>query len=562
MLANALIIVFVLAMAYWWGLQGFFSAFLHLIVTIAAAAIAFAVWEPLVLGFLFGRMPEYAWGVGLLGPFVLAMIVLRLPMDYFVGKNVHFHQILNLIAGGFCGVLSAILISGLTMIGLSYLPLGISVGGYQPWGVEATGRTVDTGQRLWLPVDHQAAGFFSMLSSGSFSTGSPLSQYKPELVDQAAHFRLQRHYDPNASLVATPPSVSVTQVAIHKAPPPGLDAAALDALGTPAKVATNKVVAVETVWQAAPGVFDQGTLYLSPVQMRLATRRDKYGQKGVELHQPLAFSRKLATGRTEMTAIKSDRLSANSSDQKQPITWVFVVPADAEPTFLFARQLRLPLPAAVSEPAKLAALVGTPAVVAAPDPADQAAEQPPTGDGQIGPREGIRAGNMPVDIEATDALPSMVSKNFTQGLSIQDDAVMSGSKEVAKATGSTAASLRVNSIWRPGHQRMVRVRIARDQAHSLYGASRAAAASLQQPSIEDNQGQRWHAIGYVLEKADGTQVININRDSVIRSARELPIGTMQADDKLYLYFVVNANTRIVRYYVGESTSFECDLPVE
>jgi hypothetical protein len=565
MLANILLVVFLIAMAYWWGLQGFFSAFLHLIVTIVAAAIAFAVWEPFVMGFLFHRMPEYAWGVGLLGPFILAMIVLRLPLDYLVGKNVHFHQIANLAAGGLCGVLSGILISGLTVIGLSYLPMGISLGGYQPVGIEPSGRTTDTGQRLWVPVDHHAAAYFTKLSGGTFNAGHPMARYRPDVADQAAQFRLQRHYDPNASLVATPPSVSVTQMAIHKAPLPNVDAATLNGLGPAAKQASNKIVAVETLWQASPGVFDQGTLYLSPVQMKLATRQGRSGDEQVKLHEPVAFSRTLATGRTEMSPITSDRLSANSSDQRQSITWTFVVPAEAEPAYLFARQLRLPLPEPVVEPGKLAALLGTPVVVQQVDPAavDPSAT---VAEGEIGGREGPRTGSMPVAIEATDRLPNTVSLNYTQGLTIQDGAVVAGRKDVSRSTGGIAANLRVDRIWRPSHQRVVRARIARDQAYTIYGQSVAAAASLQQPAIEDNQGQFWNAIGYVWEKADGTQQISINRDTLVRTARELPIGQMGADDGLYLYFVVNANTRIVKFWYGHGgqrdTGFECDVPVD
>lgn len=576
MIANLLVIVFLIAMAYWWGLQGFFSAFIHLIATIAAGAIAFALWEPLVHGFLFNRMPEYAWGVGLIAPFILAMVLLRLPLDFLIKKNVHFHQVINLIAGGFCGLLAGVLTGGLGLIALSYLPLGIAVGGYQPLGIDPSGKVVEVGG-LWVPVDRQAAGFFAMLSGGSFNAGAPLAEHRPELPDQAATFRLQRHYDPNAALVATPPSVKVTAAASHKSPPPGLDGLTQDALGADAKRPGHTVVAIETQWQATPGVFDQGTLYLSPVQIRLATREGEFGNPATQLHPPVAFSRRLSTGRTQLTSVvpapgqasrtvsgdTPDRIMAKSSDQQQTITWVFVIPAAQQPQHLFARQLRLPLPDAAdwtSESDKIVAMLGQ--AVAPPPPDTPDGTQPDGGQtGEIGPREGIRAGNMPVQIEATDRLPDMVSKNFMQGMNTRDDAVISGNKDVPKPTGSTSAALRVDRVWRPDHQRVVRVQIARDQATSLYGASRAAAASLQQPLIEDNQGQTWQAIGYVWHKADGTQQININRDAPIQSARQLPIGEMAPDDELYLYFVVNANTRITRYHVGSSTSFDTDVPV-
>ena len=47
MLLNILVIVFILGMAYWWGIQGFFSGLLHCAVVITAGALALAIWEPL-----------------------------------------------------------------------------------------------------------------------------------------------------------------------------------------------------------------------------------------------------------------------------------------------------------------------------------------------------------------------------------------------------------------------------------------------------------------------------------------------------------------------------------
>ena len=46
---NLFVIGIVLLIAYWWGSQGLFSSFLHLVATICAGAIALAVWEPLNL---------------------------------------------------------------------------------------------------------------------------------------------------------------------------------------------------------------------------------------------------------------------------------------------------------------------------------------------------------------------------------------------------------------------------------------------------------------------------------------------------------------------------------
>lgn len=573
MIANLLLIAYLIAMAYWWGLQGLFSAFLHLVITILAGAIAIAAWEPLVYGFLFDRMPEYAWGVGLLAPFILLMIGLRLPMDALVRKNVNFPNLVNVTVGGFLGVLSGIVSAGLLIVGLSFLPLGLTIGGYQPFIVEATGRVSASGGGLWVPVDSQAMGLFTMLSDGSLSSGRPMSIYRPGVVEQAALFRLARHYDKNASLVATPPSVRVTRVGVVKAPLPGLSREAAAALekagqgqGLNVSSSANRIVTIETLWQTTPGVFDQGTLYLAPVQMRLATTQTQLGQETVTLHPPIAFSRPLVQT-SELIVLDSDRKLAKGSGQTQTITWTFVVPAGAEPRHLFARQLRLDLPEPpITDAPTLLAMLGEPPYQAPPaDTTRQADADQPTGEGEIGPRDGPKAGSMPVEVEVTAKLPTMISKNYAQGLQIDGQAVVSGRKTVARPQGSISRATIVDQIWSQPHQRIVRVKLARDQAHSIYGASVVAAASLQQPALEDNQGQVWQSIGYVVQKADGSQVIAIDRDSPIRSARQLPLGDLQDGDELYLYFVVNPQTRITKYWYGygpRGTSFDLNVPVE
>ena len=77
---NIIIIVVLLGMAAIWATYGFFSAFLHLVLVIVSGTIAFAVWEPIAY-MLLGRMPLMAWGVGLLAPFALTLIVLRGVLD-------------------------------------------------------------------------------------------------------------------------------------------------------------------------------------------------------------------------------------------------------------------------------------------------------------------------------------------------------------------------------------------------------------------------------------------------------------------------------------------------
>ena len=120
---NILILLILAIMAWWWTSQGLFSGFIHLVCTIFAGAIALALWEPLVYGFLLSRMPEYAWGVGLLVPFAAALLLARTIADKTVPGNLSFHNIPDAVGGGFMGFCSAVLTAGFLVIGLQMIGL-------------------------------------------------------------------------------------------------------------------------------------------------------------------------------------------------------------------------------------------------------------------------------------------------------------------------------------------------------------------------------------------------------------------------------------------------------
>ena len=90
MILAALALVIILLIGYTWMLRGFFSAFLHMICVFAAAAIAFAVWEPIAYMLLEqgGLLENSAWAIGLGLPFAVALIPIRLIFDKIIPANV------------------------------------------------------------------------------------------------------------------------------------------------------------------------------------------------------------------------------------------------------------------------------------------------------------------------------------------------------------------------------------------------------------------------------------------------------------------------------------------
>ncbi|MBC8437453.1 MAG: hypothetical protein H8D86_01215, partial [Planctomycetes bacterium] len=160
--------IFILLVVARFSAQGMFSAFLHLILTVLAGCLALALWEPIVYGILLARMPEYAWGAGLLLPFGLILLGLRWTFDHYIGGNVNFHAMADRIGGGVFGLFSGILTAGILVIGLQMVGLQTLMG-YQGWIVNDKGEP-ERVATIFPNVDVITSNFCVRLSFGSIAT--------------------------------------------------------------------------------------------------------------------------------------------------------------------------------------------------------------------------------------------------------------------------------------------------------------------------------------------------------------------------------------------------------
>lgn len=542
MIANILVLLFLVLMAYWWGsVQGFFSAFIHLVITIVAGSLAIALWEPIVMGLLINSMPEYAWGVGLLVPFVVLLIVLRVAADKLVKANLQFKQAVNSLAGGLCGLLAGVLASGLTVIGAGFLPLDHDAGGYQPYAVDHAGAVISSGSGLWVPVDRHAAAFFTFLSGGSFFSGYPLGQYQPELAMQASLFRMR--IDSNSGVSASPESVQVTNQYALSLPVQGLEEELIGVLGTKAQQPRTKIVAVDTAWSILGGAYDSdSTLRVPPSQIRLIGHDRQPGESKTYIHAPVGYTTSDSdSSQRRFRPFNSPRASAYASRQSQTLTWVFLVPEEHATDYLLVRHLRLKTPKAQDDPAALIAAVGRWS-----DPQDT----------ELAINGGTAAGGGTDDglpDPVLDArLPITISKNLATGLNYESKSstIIDGSAEVRRPSGRIGKGSRVERIHVPKHLAAVRVRFIRTQARSLLGSVVTSAEMLEGVWLEDDRGDKWLPVGYVWKKADGTQQISIDRDNMIRSVKQIPVAEMRSGDEMYLYFVVARGVNISACHYG------------
>jgi hypothetical protein len=192
-------IVVTLGLGYIWLTRGFFSSLIHMICTIIAGAIAFAVWEPISYWFLeaspTGGFTSFvggiAWGLGLLIPFSVSLILLRLIVDKCLPANVVLQPRLDYIGGGVCGVMSGTITAGVLVISLSFFRLDSDVlGSPIAYGASSEGSSIVRGGGLWVPVDKWTADLYGGLSERAFRTGEPLAKWHPDVSEEGAGIRL------------------------------------------------------------------------------------------------------------------------------------------------------------------------------------------------------------------------------------------------------------------------------------------------------------------------------------------------------------------------------------
>ncbi len=364
MFVNTLIVLFIIAMTCWWGVaQGLFSAFLQLVITTIAAGLAIALWEPFVLGVLIWHIPNYAWAVGLLGPFVLWLVVLRTVAGIFVPTGIELARAIDIIGGSVCGLLTAVLASGLTVLGAGFLPLPPGAGGYRPIVIQEKWRVAENPDGgLWLPVDRYARRFLDTLSVGAFASSQPLAKYQPDLVLQAALLRMR--YDPERTMVAVPHSVKVGDAFGWLMPVKGLDDAFSGLLTDRLHPLGNQLIVVDTEWPVNHHTVDaDGVLRVPPTQIRLVTWRRDLDTPGMSLYAPVGW--------VEIDPISQKRVYTPFNGPDKPVfnlnqspdqllAWVFVVPVEEEIGFIMVRGLRLRLPGLNTDPITLVAALGLP----------------------------------------------------------------------------------------------------------------------------------------------------------------------------------------------------------
>jgi len=588
-IANLVVLGGVLLVAYLWSAQGLFSALLHMACTIVAGAIAFAVWEPVTYAFLLGMQQDMAWGLGLIGPFVVSLLALRIALDKLIPANLQFEQGPNLLGGAALGAVSGVITVGVLLIGVGFMRMPAKILGYSPVGYDKTGNvTRSAGVSLWLPADALTAKLYERLSTGALATSTPLAKLQPDAQLQAGELRLTfgdgkvrlskvtikpdefeviGRYDVSAD---NPRDLFKDSFFLSK----GGDKIPQTVVLIDGSTPSPGTKLVGYVIKFGPGAREkEGQVIVGAGQLRLLSKTRDGGL--VETH-PVAV-----VSRAEGKSLRASRFRFDAPDvfiasvggaSESQMAFEFPAPAGVTPKWLLVKNVRVDV-----------------AVVPAIPIAQEAAISPEARDEAIRAGAILGGGVNLADLDSSDATeirtvgndfePSREGFRVTSSLGAfqfrrqsaggfeldEDHNIINGQKTFSKEAFDTRGApqnLLVKEFAQDANVRIVQIDVSMDRKHSIIGRSFEMVENILPPALVDSIGQRYDAVGWIFD--DGGQVdVRFTPGRPVRALAELPqLSRSKPNQKLQLIFRVTSGVELTAFTLGSRVIVSYKPPIK
>jgi hypothetical protein len=525
---NLIVVLLVGLIGYWWANQGVFSALLHLVCVVVAGAIALAFWEPLTVNVLLRgtAFDDYAWGVSLIGLFVVSLFALRVAVDKLVPSNINLPTWANMVFGFPLGAAAGVLTIGLTFIGLGFIQSHQEIMGYRGYGRSANAARIEAlSPVMWVPVHRIADEFFAMLSVGALYPtfdNTPALHYNPELYKQAS--LLRDSYDSGRGKLSLPPeAVRIQRVMFDQR--------------------SNRYLVTVRFTAGARDWGEQ--LTLSRSQVRLICRSPGQRSRPPIVH-PDFWRQETPHSHNERLRFAFDDpthyITSLPGQQEATVDIEFPVPAGHTPQFIQIRGTRLRLPPA------------TPGDLGSPGagPAMPAVQLTPGGlipriDEQVKLDSGIH----PVHASTNQALGTLrhVDNYFTEG-------------EHTFHTGRdmVMGRLRIRGLHQPLGTRVVQVDVSRNSPASIFGPARDHHGASARIALVDELGNRYSPIGYIHQHRQGV-TIKLDPRRLLATADNLPFLPTAGEDRLRVIFHVTEGRTITALHYGDTPIGQCNVLV-
>ncbi len=590
MIMNVIIIIFVLGVTYAWMIRGMFSSLLHLLCVITAGAIAFAFWEPLAMllvkasperGFM-SFIESIAWGVSLVVPFVILLLVLRFATDKLVSGNITNSKVIDYAGGGICGLATAVISCGILVLGVGSMRVPTGFLGYQPlW--YSTDRATGSGalvkaDTLWIPVDTIVSKMYRHLSNGTMSTNESLGKWYPEL--ELVGFASRVSPGDGAGRNAVSPDDFKVKATYTVGATDGSETLT-DLLNDSINDEAQKYLDINServtkghlagfVVEFEPGAKERGKkggqLVVSNGQYRLLL-------EDADGNTMTAFPIAAISESSEADMFGRWRFDANDifitsvgGKSRVLMSFEYVIPTGYTPIAMYVKNVRVST-SSLPDPVEYANITERDRVIlsGAILKGESVSRKLDTTN-MIVYDSSIQSGFINRSFKISQMMSSQVAK---RGLTLNEkNEVVDGvgtfdlKKDVGRKNVPQAKNLRVDRYAVSKGQVLIRIDISEESDFGLFSEA-AKGALIDQPLLLiDSKGNEYEAIGYEYTDSK-TFETRYTRGSTLTGLEDAPnLSRSRSDQKLVLLFIVTNKVMITNFAIGDLGVAEFDPPME
>ncbi len=542
-----IVFAFILLIAYWWANQGLFSALMHCICVIISGGLAFAFWEPVVIGYLLkgSSFDNYSWGIALGLLFFLFLVITRLASDILVPFDIQLPSLPNTIGGGVVGFIAGVLTIGMALISCGFIQGPTELMGFLGWarGADSQGAPKQFNQ-MFLPSANWTENFYRQLSLGSMSPSGKYSMatHFPRLADTALSLHRDTFRGGDGRATIAPQDVSVGNLIFDP------DFIAKDG-------AAKGTYAIEL--NITTGGYDNGEQFiLSCAQTRLANT-----ETNPKVSYPAQFRQPIDGGAEKNFTFEDIGNYATSFPGSQEVKIVLFFPSEnfpdpaKPPSVFFIKGLRYVLnPAETTDLAKKFSDESTVEIV------EQDKSNPDGGflrdiSDFIIVNNSIRPVQLNVNIVGTMDVAKSDEGNF-----------LSGGTGVYKKGSQNAItrSQRISGFYHSVETEVVLVdatRKADGTGIDMWGDRSKTFKELGTDvpiELVDSMGKTTKPCGYIWERQNDVQIF-FQPSKLIMKVSELPRQPSSGEHKLKLVFIVPVNSNITGIKLGKTLIGTCNI---
>ena len=540
-------VAFILLIAYWWANQGLFSAILHCVCVILAGALAFAFWEPVVLGYFLNgsSFDNYAWGLVLGLIFFLFFLILRVTSDLLIPFDIPLPSLVNTIGGGIVGFFAGVLTMGMTSISCGFIQAPTEIVGFLGCvrSPESQGAPNQLSQ-AWIPAANLTESFYRQLSLGSMSPSGKyaMATYYPRLAETALSLHRDTFRGGDARTSISPKDITVGNLIFDP------DFIAKDG-------ATKGAYAIELT--VTTGGYDNGEQFiLSCAQTRISNT-----ESTPKVSYPTTFRQQLDEGAEKNYTFEDIGNYATSFPGDQDAKIVLFFPSE-----------NFPDPA---KPPSVFFIKGLRYLLASPETTDLAKKFSSASDVEIveedisNPDGGFLRDISDFIVVNNSIRPVQLSVNNAKTIDVaksDDGNFLSGGKGVYKkgSPNIISRSQRISGFSHPAGTEVVLVdatRFANGTGIDMWGDRSKTFKELgKDVSIElvDSIGKTIKPCGYIWERQTDIEIF-FQPTKLIMKLSELPNQPSSGENKLKLVFIVPVNINIKGIKLGKTLIGTCNV---